>query len=51
MWLQLKKHDMATGETLLWHDADYIAVGEPVFVAADDARSEDDGTSLYGLEL
>ncbi|MFT4048619.1 MAG: carotenoid oxygenase family protein [Solirubrobacterales bacterium] len=41
----LVKIDAETGESLLWTEADCLA-GEPVFVAAPGAQSEDDGVLL-----
>ena len=45
-WLErIVKADMDTGETKTWHEPGAFA-GEPVFVAAPDAKDEDDGVLL-----
>ncbi|KIY98414.1 Carotenoid cleavage dioxygenase 8 [Monoraphidium neglectum] len=41
----LSRIDVATGETLTWHQPG-AAIGEPLFVAAPEAAAEDDGVVL-----
>ena len=40
---------METGEVKTWGDNNYITGGEPVFIAAPDAKEEDDG-KLHSYE-